>query len=395
MKRSLKWLAIAAALLLVAALATRGIKARQQKQALAAVPVAEAVLELSPGDLVIARRIALTRSLPVSGGLKAVHSAMVKAKVAAELQTLTVREGDAVSAGQVIGRLDVTELDWRLRQAEQTAAAARAQRDIARRTLENNRALVAQGFISATALETSIANEAAAAANLQAATAAAELMRKARGDAVLTAPIAGIVAQRLVQPGERVPVDARIVEIVDLSRLELEAAVAPEDVVQVRVGQGARLAVDGLAEPVEARVARINPSAQAGSRAVTVYLALQGHPALRQGLFARGHIALAQQSALAVPVSAVRIDQAQPYVLALVDGRVVHRTVTLGARGEALFDGRRESAVAVEAGITDGATLLRAKAGRVPDGAKARLIGSPASNASAAIMAQAAASATR
>src|SRR5690606_6978396 len=102
MKRSLKWLAVVAALLLVAALAARGIKARQHQRALATAPAAEAVLELSPADLVTARRIELTRSLPVSGGLKAVRSAMVKAKVAAELQALTVREGDAVAAGQVI-----------------------------------------------------------------------------------------------------------------------------------------------------------------------------------------------------------------------------------------------------------------------------------------------------
>ena len=353
---------------------TRRLDAAAAAAAPASAPVA---LELAATDVVTVRVQALTRTLAVSGGLKAATSAVVRTKIASEIKSLTVREGDTVRAGQVIGRLDTTEFEWRVKQAEQTALAARTQLDIAKRTLANSRALVEQGFISATGLETSISTEAGAQASYQAALAATELARKARADSILIAPIDGIVSQRLAQPGERVAVDAKVVEIVDLSRIELEAAVAPEDVGSVQVGQLARLGVDGLAEPATAKVVRINPSTQAGTRAVMVYLALQPQAGLRQGLFARGSIELQRKEALVAPVASVRVEQARPYVLAVRDGRTLQRTVVLGARGDAQFDGRTEPAVELSAGAAAGDLLLRASAGALRDGTAVRLAAPP------------------
>lgn len=377
MKRRLLWIVPLLVVLALVVGVLRALDKRRNEQAAAAPARETLALDLAPGDVVTARRTALARTLEVSGGLKAVNSAVVKAKVAAELRTLTVREGDRVKAGQVIGQLDTVELDWRLRQAEQTAASARAQFGIARRTLENNRALVAQGFISPTGLETSVDNEAAARANHEAAVAAVELARKARADGTLIAPIAGLVSQRLAQPGERVAVDARIVEIVDLSRLELEAAVAPEDVVALAVGQNASLQVDGLIEPVNARVARINPSAQTGSRSVLVYLAVDPNPALRQGLFARGRVAVAEVQGIAVPLAAVRTDLSQPYVLQVSNGKTTLKTVKLGARGELAG----QAWVIVSDGLAEGATVLTGSAGAVRDGTPVRLVGPAAASA--------------
>lgn len=335
------------------------------KPAVDASPAPTAVaLELAPGDWTVARSQTLTRGVPVSGGLRAADSALVKAKVAAEIERLAVREGDAVQAGQVIGQLDTREVRARLKQAREQAASARAQLDIAQRTLDNNQALVNQGFISKNALDTSVSNAAAARANLQAAEAAAELAQKAQDDAVLRAPIKGFVSQRFAQTGERVGVDARIVEIVDLSRIELEAALSPLDVAEVRVGQSASLRVDGLPQPVAARVVRISPAAQSGTRAVMVYLALASHPALRQGLFATGQIALEQRTALTVPQSSVRLDQADPYVLVIEGSQVKQRDVKLGARGE--IDS--QPVVEVAQGVTAGSRVLSARVGLVRDG---------------------------
>jgi RND family efflux transporter MFP subunit len=370
MKRWLKWLIPVVAVAVLGAFVARALQARKAEQAPLMAQKAVVALDLSASDMVNARQIELTRTLEVSGGLKAVNSAVIKAKVAAEVKSLTVREGDSVKRGQVLGQLDTTELDLRLRQAEQTASSTRAQADIAKRALDNNRALVAQGFISPTGLETSVSNDAAAQANLQAALAAVALARKARGDSILVSPITGLVSQRLVQVGERVPVDARLLEIVDLSKLELEAAVAPEDVVALDIGRSARLQVDGISQPVTAKVARINPSAQVGSRSVMVYLAVDPQPALRQGLFAKGKIATAAKTALAVPLSAVRTDQSLPYVLQVMEGRAQLKSVQLGQRGE--VDG--QPWVEITSGLSDGATVLAGSAGLVRDGTPVRIL---------------------
>ena len=386
MSRRLRWALVALAAVLLLALAVGRALNKRQAALQTAAPAASAVVqavELAPTDLVRAQRTELVATLAVSGGLKAVDTAIVKAKVAAELRELTVREGDRVQAGQRIGRLDATEFEWRLRQAEDQAAAAQAQLEVAERTLANNRALVDQGFISRTALDTSVSNANGARASLQAARAAAELARKAVRDTELRAPLSGLVAQRLVQPGERVPVDGRIVEIVDLSRIELEAAIPAEDVVALRVGQRARVQVDGLPTPVDAVVARINPGTQAGTRAVTAYLAVSAHPALRHGLFARGQIELDRRSALVVPASAVRSDQAQPHVLVASGGRAEPRVVRTGGRGEVDFGAGREAAVEVLDGVADGDLVLRGTVGTLPAGTALRLPATAAAPASA------------
>jgi RND family efflux transporter MFP subunit len=374
MKRSVKWGVIAGAVLLLAAGVGRALVSRQAAPPATTVK-APAALELAPADIATARRQELVGSLEVTGAVKAVNSAFVKAKVAAELQQLTVREGDRVAAGQVLGRLEATEYSLKLRQGDEQAAQAKAQLDIAERALENNRALVDQGFISKNALDTSVSNAAAARAALQAARTSTDLARKSLNDTVLRAPIAGLVSQRLAQPGERVAIDAKLIEIVDLSQLELEAALAPESVGSVRIGATARLQVDGLTQPVIARVARINPSTQAGTRAVLVYLAVEPQAGLRQGLFAKGHIELDRTTALAVPESAVRTEQARPYVLELAEGRVVQRNVSLGLR--AMAPGGTEPLVEIRQGLADGAQVLRATVGAVRDGTPAQLVAAP------------------
>jgi multidrug efflux pump subunit AcrA (membrane-fusion protein) len=165
MSRKWRWLLVGLLVALVLLGGWRTLAARraqQVAQAQLATQKSEPVVELALTDVVRSEMRELQRGLPVSGSLKAVNSAFVKARAAGELQGLGLREGDTVKAGQVVARIDPAEGQARLMQAQQQADAARAQIDIAERQFANNKALVDQGFISRSALDTSANNLAAA-----------------------------------------------------------------------------------------------------------------------------------------------------------------------------------------------------------------------------------------
>ncbi len=366
MKVWIKWSIAALVVAGIAVSAIKAIGARRAQQAAATASTtvkAQSLVELAASDVMQAQTRELAQGLPISGALRAANTAVLKARVAGELQGLSVREGDAVKAGQVLAHVDSAEYKARVDQAQRQADAARAQIDIAKRQYDNNKALVDQGFISKTALDTSLATLEAAQASYKAAQAGVEVSTKSLDDTVLRAPIAGVVSQRLTQPGERVAIDAKVLEIVDLGRLELEATLSASDSLQVRVGQAASLQIEGAAAPVAATVVRINPSAQAGSRSVLAYLSLAQSTGLRQGLFAQGTLGTARTKALAIPASAVRSDKPAPYVQVVENNAVAHRSVTLGARGEA--DGQDMVAVS---GIAQQAVVLAGSVGSLREG---------------------------
>ena len=370
MKRWMKWALVALAVILLAVGVLRALSARKAQQetvAKMATQRAQTVVELGAADVVQVKSRELTPGLSISGALKAVNTAFVKARVPGELQGLTVREGDAVKAGQIIARIDSSEYQARVRQAQQQAESAKAQIDIARRSFENNRSLMEQGFISKTALDTSLSSLAAAEATYRAAQAATDIANKSVEDTVLRAPIDGLVSQRLAQPGERVAIDTRIVEIVDLSRLELEASLSASESLDVRLGQNAVLQIEGAAKPATARVVRINPSTVAGSRAVLVYLAIDPAAGLRQGMFAQGTLVTGRLQALVVPLTAVRTDEPQPYVQLISQQQVLHQIVEMGARGEV----EGQTMVAIK-GVAENALLVAGTVGTLRAGTSVR-----------------------
>lgn len=362
--------------LLVLGLGTAGVVRTivQKRQAQAALSQPEAAtarpLALADTDLWRVREQVLVRSVAVSGSARAVHQTVVKARAAGDITQVLVREGMAVQAGQLLVQLDARDAQTRLDQARQQADAAKAQLAIAQRTLENQQALVGQGFISRTALDTAQFNAQAAQATWQAAQANVRLADKALADTRVISPLSGQVARQHVQAGEHVNPDARLIEVVDLSRMEMDVSLQPADVALLQAGPTGtpgQVKVDGVPEPLAVQVARINPSATPGTRALTVYLNVAPHPALRQGLFARGLLTLGQETGLLVPRTVVRTDSQGPFVQVVRQGGVVHQRVTLGPEGH-LPEQPDTRVVRITRGLQAGDEVLLEALGLVRDG---------------------------
>ena len=344
MQTTRKRIIIAAVVAVVILAIAIGQAIRKRSAPAAATDTAASIVEFAPEDLTTVSRRTLSETLPLTGSLRAVTQAAVKSKVAGSALEVEVREGDSVKTGQILARIDARDYLARAEQTRGQMAAMAGQLDIAKQTLDNNRVLVEKGFISKNAFDTAQSQYEIARANLDAAKAALASSNLSLADTVVRSPLDGQIASRSVEPGEKVAVDTKLFDVVDLRTLELEAPVPVGEIGRVRIGQPVRIAFDGIDAPVLGAITRINPAAQAGSRSIMVYVRIANPSAtLRVGMFGTGTIAVgSRQNVLVVPATAVRTDGTRRSVYALIDGKLVEQPVQTGATGNADDEGNGE-----------------------------------------------------
>ena len=325
-------------------------------------------LQFAPSDLTQVEARPLSRWLPVSGALQPVRQATVKAKVSGDVKQVTVREGETVQSGQVLARIDTTDLDAKLIDRVGALESAKAQLAMAEKTRASNQMLLKNNFISQNAFDNSESSFRVAEGSVKSAEAQVQIARNALKDAVAVSPLTGLVAKRHVQPGEKVAFDSPLVTIVDLKDMELQAAVPAVDVPELTIGKPVELVIDGFGERrFKGRVERINPATEPGTRSILVYVGIPNMDgSLRGGMFATGRIALASSSPVpTLPATAVRTEGGISFVWLLEEGKLSKRVVVTGARDDAA--GRVE----VRTALPVGAPVLGARMDNLKDGAPA------------------------
>ncbi|MDQ6629000.1 MAG: efflux RND transporter periplasmic adaptor subunit [Pseudomonadota bacterium] len=379
-----KWLASGIAAVAFAAVAAMAITARggwaraggpSSKEAKAAV-----ALEFTPAE--VARPVLSKMPIVVefSGPLVAPRTAIVRAKAPGTLLSLSVAEGSRVKAGQVIGNIDLADLQSRLSDRAALVESAQASLLEAERQNTSNIGLAAQNFISSNALQSSQARLDAARAQLKSAQAQLSVSRIGIREAALSAPISGIVGKRHVVPGEKVSAEQPVVTVVDLSTLELAGSVGTHEVSLLSPGQLVRVQIEGQPTAVEGRIDRIAPAAEAGTRAIGVVVVLENREErFRAGQYAQARVVVDDAvQRLTVPATAIGQASGQDFVWAIENGALVRRIVITGRKDPA--GGRVE----VSQGLAGDVQILAMRFDNLKEGSPAKVVAQRAASAASA-----------
>ena len=287
-------------------------------------------LELLPAEVHTIKPRGLVDVVRFTGTTQPIDQTIVKGRVAGRLAEVLVREGDRVTAGQVLARFETTELQAKMNERQSALEAARADARWTARDRSDKETLANRNIVSQSAADQARATADNRASMVAVAEAQLDVARKNLADAEVKAPFDGVVGERIANQGESLPIDGKILALLDTSHVEIAAQMPAGDVIRMKVGQLAGVMLEGFGDRVfDGKITRISPTTQAGSRSIPVYVEIvDRHEGLRGGLFATGSVTVQEKShALAVPASAMRKDDQGDFVLVVENNALVRKPV--------------------------------------------------------------------
>jgi membrane fusion protein, multidrug efflux system len=315
----------------------------------------------------------LPQTITAVGSLRSDESVTLRPEVAGRISAIQFQEGQRVTKGALLVRLDAAVTDAELQQA-------RANLVLAKSKFERAVDLARQNFISGQAKDE-------AENNYKVAQAAVALVEAKLAKTEIKAPFSGLIGLRVVSVGDYVKEGADLVNLESIDPLKVDFRVPETFLRQVQVGQAIEVALDALpGKAYDGKVIALNPLVDAAGRAIVIRAQVKNQDAaLRPGMFARVKlITRAERDALVLPEEALVPQGTDQFVFRIVDGKATRVKVETGQR--------RDGKVEVVRGVDKGDVVVTAGQQRLRDGAPVRVAGGGAgAGADAARNAQAAA----
>lgn len=292
----------------------------------ATTPITPQQLELIQQDVVrVETGSAITRT-QFSGTIRAVNQSSIQAQVMATATQVNVQVGQTVNRGQVLVQLNNQDNAARLAQAQANLASAQAQATQASNMVQRKKRLYNQGFISKVEYEQSQVDYKAQLETVKAQQANVDISVKANQDGILKSPISGIVTKRNVEPGQTVSVGQTLIEIVDTSKLEIQAKISAEQQSTLKLGNEIEYTLQGNPQKLTAKISRISPIADQASRQIEFFAEPnQLINSLSIGAFVEGSIlgnnAIQGQK---IPLDTIQDLQNKPYVWLIRQQKLKH-----------------------------------------------------------------------
>lgn len=354
------------ALSLLAAVGSATACKKKEAETATTAPI---VQDVGPENIALVKNDTLRTGPQLSGTLVPEREARLRAEVSGRVLQTMVEQGQRVSEGTLIGRIDDAAVNDQAASAKSGVTQAQLSLDQANREVQRSKTLLAAGAIAERDREAAERAAAGAEAQLADAKARLSLAEKSIRNTLIKAPFAGVVSERTVSPGDVVSPGTALFTIVDPTSLRLEASVPAEAIGSIRVGAPVMFAVNGYpGRAFEGKVTRINPTADAQTRQVRIYATVPNSTGrLVGGLFANGSVASETRVGMMVPEKAVDQTGVAKFVMRLKAGKVEKVEVELG-----LHDATTES-YEVKKGLAVGDTVLLAQAQGISVGTQVRV----------------------
>lgn len=275
---------------------------------------------------------AFSESLAFTGTLLAVNRAELRAEVPGRVTRVNVREGDRVSLGTLLCAQDEDDLTLSLQAAEAQLAQAQAQAQQAQRDSDRAQMLLEKRSITKQAAQQAETYLNASLAGVRAAESNRDLAKSRLKKARITAPIAGEVASRLIQPGEMLSPGQSTFVVVDNRQMEILADLPTETLSSIQPGLKATFKVMGFDQPFEGKVTQVSPLVQAEGRTLRIRLEVPNPKGvLKSGLFAEGRIEGHKETRKpAIPASVLTLSGNRASVFVYENGIARQKFVQVG-----------------------------------------------------------------
>jgi RND family efflux transporter MFP subunit len=333
-----------------------------------AADAAPSAVQIGAENVVMVKQDTVVVGPIISGELRPEREATVRAELGGSVLQVAVEEGQTVRRGALLGRIEAQTLDDAKLSAMSAVRSAENQLAVAQREAERTEKLVSAGALAARDLDIARSNVTATESQLADARSRLVTANKQLGDAVLRAPIDGIVSKRSVNTGDVVTTGVELFTIIDPSSMRLEASVPSESLAELRVGAAVEFEVRGFDQRLHGRIERIAPQADPTTRQVPIFVTIPNVGGqVIAGLYAEGRVISESATGLVVPSNAVNTTGGAPWVIRVRGGKTERVTVSVGLRDP------RSERVQIVSGVNDGDTLLRGAAQGITPGTPVQL----------------------